>query len=57
MKQTALECNYERADVWCKSVVKKGHELLFYADQYDSEISKAANDFNFAIDVSSTTRN
>mmetsp|Transcript_7768 Transcript_7768/g.11651 ORF Transcript_7768/g.11651 Transcript_7768/m.11651 type:complete len:285 (+) Transcript_7768:103-957(+) len=58
MKQVELEYNYERADNWCKGVVKKGHDLLFCGDRYDTEISKAAKDVNFSIDsLSSFLRN
>lgn len=43
--------NYERAEGWCREVVKKGHDLLFSVDVFEVELTKSARDLGFPQEV------
>jgi len=42
--------NYERAEEWCRDVVKKGHDLLFNVEIFDAELAKASRDLGFPLE-------
>jgi len=51
MTQDKVTSSYDKAEEWCKSVVKKGHDLLYHTDVFDDEMNKASKDLGFPIEV------
>jgi len=51
MKKQELKSTYERAEEWCKRVVKNGDDLLFFADKFDAGMIKASLELKFPLEV------
>jgi hypothetical protein len=51
MTKKLVASSYEKAEEWCKNVVKNGDALLFFANKFDTEMMKASHDLEFPLEV------
>ena len=50
-QQEQIKSTYEKAEEWCKRIIRNGDDLLFFADTFDTEMMKASLELQFPFEV------